>query len=289
MNWFANLLVVSGAGVFGYFAEPSLRLELTGKSPTSPSVPPQPGSPEEAVLSKVNLLGYAHEQLPKELTLKKDLQVTDSASGVTMTIPSGSRVKFARLEEGMVVVTPGAPTIEGKAEVQDTDIREQLLANPPPPIDPNAIAANPANGSAPSMGSTMGGAAPDDAPEPAGDPEGATAMKEDGDGSNPALTPESPPEDAAATAEYSEISADEIVQIMQESLKSNQITEFKFEQVSEWTAGEPEEVDGKKFNTGNVVYKGQTFLGVKPIKAKAYINGGKVIRWVMPNSGTEIK
>lgn len=286
MKLFANLLVVGGAGVFGYFAEPSLRLELTGLSPTAPVPQPQPGNQDEAYLSKVDITRYAPEQLPKEVTLKKDAQVTDTSSGLKLTVPAGNKIKLLRLGAGTLVVGTGAPNIEGEVEIHDTDVREQLISVAPAP--PSATAATdgqPKEGQPGEMaqGGAMAGS------EPAADPAENGSMKEAPatDGSNPALSPEKPAE--APAGEFASMSADDIVKTMQDSLKASEIKEIKFEQVSEWAGGEPEEVEGKKFNTGTISYKAQTILGLKARQGKAYIVGGKVVRWVNPKSGTEIQ
>ena len=76
---------------------------------------------------------------------------------------------------------------------------------------------------------------------------------------------------------------------MQESIRDGQIKEFKFEQVLGWKAGEKETVDGQTFQTGLVSYKAETIFGVKTIQAKALIQNGKVLRWIWPKSGMEIK
>lgn len=277
MKFFANLLVVSGAGVFGYFAEPSLRLELTGLSPTARPPQPEPGNQEEAHLSQVDVTRYAPEQLPKEVTLKKEAQVTDSSSGLKLTVPAGNKVKLIRLGTGTLIVGTGAPNIEGEVEVHDTDVREQLISVVPAPPSAEAGDAMAKNDPA------MGGAAPENGDE--------TAMNDGspGDGSNPALTPDQPTDGAdAAAGEFSAMEADDIVKTMQDSLKAAEVKDIKFDQVSEWAGGEPEEMEGKKYNTGTVSYKAQTILGLKPRQAKAYIAGGKVVRWVNPRSGTDI-
>jgi hypothetical protein len=284
MKFFANLLVVGGAGVFGYFAEPSLRLELTGLSPGAPPQPQQSGSQDEAILSKVDPSVYAPEQLPKEVTLKKEAELTDSSSGLKLPVPAGTKLKLLRLGKGTLVLGTGSPNIEGEVEIQNTDVREQLLSVVPAPPSTVAAGGQPAEGEpAPQDGmaknDSMGGATPDDG---GGDMADAPA-----DGSNPALKPGDAP--AEPVAEFTSMSADEIVQTMQESLKSTTLKDLKFEQVSEWAGGEPEEVEGKKFNTGTISYKAQTILGLKSRKAKAYIVGGKVFRWVNPTSGTEIQ
>lgn len=304
MKAFVWIIVLAVAGVIGYMAEPSLRFGLTGIAPgTGTAKVTANADPRAERLSKIDLSFYSAEQYPKEVTLKKDTPVTDSASGSKLSVPAGAKVKLLRLnDDGMLVISPGMATVEGTVQIHDTDIREQLLDNPPAPVDPT----KPATPGTPAVAATDKPAAP--APDmmakadPAGDsapPEAAAApekppevaaadpsMKEP----NAALAPEAPatPDPAAATA-FAAMPADDIVKAMQESIKSAQIKEFKFEQVSEWTAGGPETVEGKQFNTGMVTYKGQTFLGVKNIQAKAYVNGGKVIRWIMPKSGMEIK
>ncbi|MCW1923434.1 hypothetical protein OKA05_12790 [Luteolibacter arcticus] len=113
---------------------------------------------------------------------------------------------------------------------------------------------------------------PDPAPEPA-----------------PTPTPEPAPEPAPAPVASGTLSADDIVKVMQDSIKEKQVKEFTFEQVLGWKAGEEEEVDGAKYQTGQAAYKAETIFGVKTIQAKALIKDGKVSKWIWPNSGMEIK
>ena len=76
---------------------------------------------------------------------------------------------------------------------------------------------------------------------------------------------------------------------MQDSIRAGQIKEFTFDQVLGWEAGADETVDGGTFKTGTVSYKAETIFGVKTIQAKALIQDGKVLRWIWPKSGMEIK
>ena len=94
-----------------------------------------------------------------------------------------------------------------------------------------------------------------------------------------------PPEPVAPAA----LSAEDIVKLMQESIKAKQVQEFAFEQVLGWKAGEEEEIDGENYQTGEAAYKAETIFGVKTIQAKALISEGKVVKWIWPNSGMEIK
>ena len=56
-----------------------------------------------------------------------------------------------------------------------------------------------------------------------------------------------------------------------------------------WKPEANETVDGVVYQTGSAAYKAETIFGVKTIQAKALIRGGKVVRWIWPKSGMEIK
>lgn len=285
MKFIVNLLVIAAAGFLGYALEPNLRLELTGISHLPPQPKPQPGNQEEQILSKIDVRAYDFDQLPQQVTLKKSAEVTDSASGTKMTIPSGTKVKLVRLGTGTLVISPGIPTVEGEVDVQDTDIREQLSTNPPPAVVAKKPEEKPAD--------AMAGNEPADAmtgEKPPGEtPANEPGMDGPAPGSNPALKPVEGEPAPAAPAEFAPLAQDEIVKIMQDSIRGGQVTSFKIEDVSEWTAGEPEELNGVKFNVGMVTYTGTTFMGKSQLRGKAYISGGKVHNWINPKSGTDLK
>lgn len=273
MNWFAHLLVVTGAGVAGYFVEPSLRQELTGMGAKS--------TPISSELLKIDLASISPEQLPSHVVLKKAVQVTDSTSGLKLTIPAASRVKLLRIENGLAVVSPGAEGMEGTIQPNDTNLREQLsstVSPPPSPAQPTEETGDPFP--------------PNDSPAPAPvaieEPVAPIAEPEIS-ATPPEPAPEPNPEPAPEPEAPAELTPDDIVKLMQESIKSAQIKSFTYDQVTEWAAAEPETIDGKEFKTGLVSYQGDTFLGVKSIQAKAYIADGKVVRWIMPKSGKELE
>ena len=82
----------------------------------------------------------------------------------------------------------------------------------------------------------------------------------------------------------------DVVGVMQASIKGGEIKEFSFDQVLEWQATDgPEKFDGETYQTGIAAYKAETVFGVKTIQAKALIKDGKVVRWLWPKSGMEIK
>ncbi|WP_193214705.1 hypothetical protein [Luteolibacter marinus] len=137
---------------------------------------------------------------------------------------------------------------------------------PPEPAEPPAVVQ----------------ADPEPEPEPVAEPP-PVAQNEPEEMKEPEPEPEPMPEPAAS------LGPEEIVKAMQESIKAKQVKEFAFEQVLGWKAGEEEDVDGEKYQTGLASYKAETIFGVKTIQAKALISGGKVVKWIWPNSGMEIK
>jgi hypothetical protein len=127
---------------------------------------------------------------------------------------------------------------------------------------------------------------PEPTPEPEPDPAPAVADNGGEKMEDPKPDPTPIPEPAPTGAV---LGSEEIVKVMQESIKAAQVKEFTFEQVLAWKAGEEEEVDGVKYQIGNAAYKAETIFGVKTIQAKALIKEGKVTKWIWPNSGMEIK
>lgn len=114
-----------------------------------------------------------------------------------------------------------------------------------------------------------------------------------------AATPEPMPEVAveepveteapAAIDENKVLTDEEIVAVMQASVKAGEIKEFTFDQVSEWTATDERESGGESFQSGLASYRAETIFGVKNIQAQALIAKGKVVKWIWPKSGMEIK
>jgi hypothetical protein len=229
---------------------------------------------------QIDLESLKPEQLPEMVRIGTGLQVADSATGITMNIPAGNNVKLVSIDGANAIVSQGG-TYVGRIPVMDTDLLQRLSEMPrggaPAPVTPEPTApATPAETpSQPAMPE------PPPVPEPAPQPEVATT---DPAPMQPETADPAPPAEPAAPA-----GPVDVVQTMQESVKSGQIKEFKFDQVTEWKAGEAETFEGESYETGTALYKAVTFLGEKSIEAKAFIKGGKVQRWIWPRSGMEIK
>lgn len=272
MKQFLVLLSMAGAGVLGYLAEPSLRFQLTGVAPGAKGSQAVRKLPDGS--SQINLASLTPEQLPLLVLLKTDVKVVDATSGITMLIQAGNRVKLISIDGSAALISPGEASARGTVSVFDTDLMEQLIANPPAPPAPAVPTATPTGGESEEPKTAP---APPPMPEPAPIPTSAP----DGTPSEPSAEPTAAP--AAETGVAN------VVPLMQASIQGKQITEFTFDQVLEWVAGPDEVVDGETYQTGIASYKAETIFGVKTIQAKALIKGGKVQRWIWPKSGMDIK
>lgn len=290
MNWVKGLIFAVLAGVAGYFLEPAVRPvvatlfndieepakpEVVEEKPVEEVSQPEVVEEETAEVAEVEVpeeepempvetaeewpeipawvAGLTPEQLPEKVTIKKELSFAIEGAEQPMVLPSGAPVTPLRVEGEELVVSPFAGPMEGRIAVMATDLVERLGNQPPPEPEPEeSVAEEPAED-----GSEVAEPTEEMAEEPAGS-------------------------DAPAGEEG-------IVAAMQQSLKDGEISEFTFDQVVEWTAGEPEERDGETYDTGKAAYKAETIFGVKTIQAQALIKDGKVVKWIWPNSGMEIK
>lgn len=200
------ILVVAGAGILGYLAEPSLRSKLTGSLPNRPKASAVPQT----------------EAIPEA-----PVQLEPEPSQEPAPVPPQD------------VAPPAEATPEAMPAEAVTETPAQLEPEPSPPPAESAPPTEPA----PLTESV-------DAPAPA-----------DSD----------------------------VVQVMQASIDTGQIKEFTKAQVLSWTTSTDEIADGETYQIGLVAYKAETIFGIKTIQAKAMIQSGKVVRWIWPKSGMEIK
>lgn len=264
-----GLIAIAVAGVAGYLLEPAVRPSLIpvqrpdvpeepeagdpagdGGEPAPPDPAPQANPPAPAAPAWVATL--RPDQFPEKVTLRRSVEFSAPGAAQALVMEAGTQATPVRVEGNDLVVSlvPGGP-IEGRVGVMETDLIESL-GNQPPVVDPPA--------------------------PPVPDPVDPPVVMED---------PEE--EDSPAPAPAASLDAEAIVKLMQESIKAGSISEFTFDQVLGWKAGEDEERDGVTYQTGLVAYKAETIFGVKNIQAQALIEGGKIVRWIWPKSGMEIK
>ena len=278
MNWFTLLFGIAAAGVAGYVLEPSLRERLTGEKPAARVIVVQDPVNNQPV-PDIDLSTIRPEQLPDKVLVKVAVELTDPADTTsTLQIAAGGRAKGLRIE-GMDLVI-GKGTFEGRVAIQNTDLIDQLSLNPPKPVVPEPEPAPVPEPTPPPVPAPTPEPVPAPAPAPIPEPEPLPR----GESEPEPVKPEPAPPAAPAT-----LGDADIVKIMQESYRSGLIKEFVVDKALGWKATGEEKVDGETYLTGLVDYSAETIFGVKSVQAKALIKDGKVVKWISPKSGMEIK
>lgn len=269
-----NLIGIAAAAALGFYAEPDLRVSLTGLKPSSNQlvlnqsllVRPADGS------APIPLSSLRPDQLPATVTLQIAVSANNPATGESITLPAGGAAKLVRVDGINLVVSPVGQAFFGSVPYNQTDLLTKLaqmpaLTAPPTPSTPTPQAEPPSPPVSPLNPST---------PDPL-----ETLANEKA----PEVTPTPPP--TAPTASSAPNEAD-IVAIMKESIQNVQITEFKFADVLEWKAAPAEDLDGATYQIGLASYRAETIFGVKTFQAKALIKDGKVNRWIGKKSGQDL-
>ncbi len=287
MKLLINVLGLAAASYLGYLLEPSLRLSLTGHAPSNVEI----GRNKKVILQmpgdvqEIDLASLTPDQLPAKVLLKSDVKVTDVASGMNMLMPAGNRAKLVRIEGANAVVSPGEGPFYGLVPVTETDLFQQLAANPhstrttvEAPVAPTT-----ADPFAPTPGDSEESTK---TPDPLAVSQSTAEPTPEG---TPAPAPEATPDSSDDSAAPAAGGEEGVVQAMQASITAGQVKEFTFDQVLEWKADADETVEGETYQIGLLSYKAETIFGTKTIQAKALLKGGKVLRWIWPKSGMEIK
>ena len=279
------LIGIAAAGVLGYSFEPSMRYSLTGKergsvfNSDSKTVTLDDKKGEAKEVRKIDLAKFPKERLPQKVTLKGDVAFSNKETEVTMKVSAGSKVNLVKVDGSNVVISPGVGDLEGRVPVAATNLMELLQAMPEGPV-----------ATEPSAGDQT---APETAPQTAPKTEpmaGAETTAEPETSAEPKTMEEPAPEPKPAPEPDVPAGPTDVVAVMKASIEAGDISEFSFDQVTDWEAVDEEEsFDGESYKVGLLTYKAETFVGVRTIQAKALVKGNKVARWLWPKSGMEIK
>ena len=232
----------------------------------------------------VTLSGIKDEEIPEKVTLKKRVKV-EAEGQESMYLEAGSKVLVKGREGNNLIIAAMAGPLEGMTKMTSTDLVEQVAKGRVMQIAGGTPA--PQNPPQPEPAPPKPEPQPQPAPEPPAVAQNDPPMENQPE---PAPEPQPEPEPAPdAPTPGAPLSPEQVVSAMQESVKSGQIKEFKYEQVEAWKASEDEEVDGESYQVGLAAYKAETIFGVKTVQAKALIQGGKVVKWVYAKTGMEIR
>jgi hypothetical protein len=205
-------------------------------------------------LPNVDLATLRPDQLPREVTIFTTIPAKDQSTGIIINIPAGSKLQPTKITPPNVQLLVKDTKYQIVLPIDKTDLIQQLSLMPLNTAPPEAPAE----------------------PEPV--PE--------------SIAPEPPPAEPASitvptpTAPTGPVDP---LKLMRDSLQNNQIKEFSIGQVTTWSAGAEETIDGETFATGIVSYEAPTILGQKTMQAKALIKNGNIQKWINAKSGIEIK
>lgn len=252
--------------------------------PSEPTPVPTPTVTPETDSLQVDLSKITPADFPAKVTLKIAYTIEDAASGVTMQLKSGAKVKPLRLEGDQLVFQPVGLPIEGKTEVANTDFK--ILAVPLMLKRlQDAVGSNDAL-----EGEMDTDPAPEDKTELETDPQVKTEP-EVAPEPDVVPVPDTEPEVApqADGADGGDLDAASVVTLMKASVADGKVSEFNAEQVVSWKAGKVLEFDGKTYQTGLVVFKAETILGTQEHDAIALIENGAIVKWMWAKTKLEMR
>ncbi|MFN6018334.1 MAG: hypothetical protein ACK49N_12235 [Verrucomicrobiota bacterium] len=205
-------------------------------------------------LPNVDLATLRPDQLPKEVTIFSTIPVKDQSTGIIINLPANSKLQPVKITPPNVQLLVKGTKYKIVLPIDKTDLIEQLSLMPLDTAPPPAPAE------------------PEPEPEPA--------------------APEPPPAEPtpiAAPTPTAPIGPVDPVKLMRETLQKKPIKEFSIGQVTTWSPGPEETIDGETFATGVISYEATTILGQKTMQAKALIKNGSIQKWTHAKSGIEIK
>ena len=292
MKFLYPLLVFLGFSLAGYLFYPSVSGVHAAPGSTSGTLP------NRAATSGAELADIPAADFPDKVTLKIAVVVYSKDRQTSFELPAGQMVTPVRIEQGMLVVQPGTSPLEGEVAVTATDFLEKVAAK---------------RAATPALATPVGEAAAVVDPAPVVDPVVEAAPAVEPVAAEPvAVEPavvepavvepavvepavvepavvESAVVEPAASGAGVGVDATVLVALMKASVAAGAVTEFKAADVSSWEATAEEVIDGQTYQTGLAVYETNGPFGVSTVRAKALIQGGKVIRWIGAKSGLELK
>ena len=203
-------------------------------------------------LRGINLASLRADQLPKEVTIFITRPYKHSNGNLEITILPGSKHAPVKISPPNVHLRVEGTKYQFVLPIDKTDLIQQLSQMPL-----------------------------DSAPDPTNtDP---ALPKPQSPSAQPTASP-TPAPTAPSTA-----TSTDAVMLMRDTLRNSPLKEFSISQITTWSAGPQETIDGESFATGIISYEAKTILGQKSMQAKALIKNGSIKKWIHAKSGIEIK
>jgi hypothetical protein len=240
-------------------------------------------SPMGTVTETVDLNNLTPEDYPAKIELTKPLTLTNEEGGDPLPLDAGSPVNPLSLSGTTLTVTsPLAKHLTAKVSVSHTDFVKSVANTR---MDRRLSAASEKNEE--QQSEEPGKPEPD--PKQTTEPEVAHDDSDDGmEAAEP--EPEEEPEPEPKEPEgATNLSEEQIIAKMKESLQSGNVKELSFDTVQEWQKLEDESFDGQDFQVGLAIYEEMTILGKKTLQAKALFRDGELTKWIHAKTGMQIR
>ena len=237
---------------------------------------------------KINLAEYRDDKLPETVKIEKRTSIPTVSGEGKVNLEKGDIVTLLNREGESLIVEKADANGKGTVAPTDTDLFQQLAKGVY-----DREAGNGGGGGAAAVAQTKPEPKlmPKPEPEPRKpDPDPVAKVEPEAMEPKPMAKPEPKVvERTPIPVSNGKLSDEEIIALMQESIKGGAVKEFKFEQVKAWKATGDETIDGTDYQTGLAAYDAATIFGVRAVQAKALIKDGKIERWVYAKSGMEIQ
>ncbi len=223
---------------------------------------------------RINLRDMKKEDMPASVELKKETEATLPDGSATMKFPIGKKLRPVRFEGNTVTLEDPEKKFLAEIPVTDSDFVEKALDNMVSRVQTTIgadveLIEKETNKSEQTVSKA---------------PEKSATEKE----ASPTESSSDP--DLSIKLPEGTLTDEQIIIAMKQFVKKEKVTEFKFEQISDWKAGAEEEIDGEKVQTGTITVSVESVFGSAEEKtAKAIIKNGRVTKMIWPKSGFEIE
>ena len=230
------------------------------------------------------------EDLPKEIRLKHPVVLSNAEGGMTIRLEERATATVLGYAAGIIEISDKTGKFTGKVPFGKTDFMGGVAKNRLNAmlgIDPEAdkrkrqeeIEREAAERQAriESMKNQMAGGNNGNS---GGSMGGGNAVVE--------TKPEPEPEKEDKGPLEKELGEEELITVMQESIKKRMVSEFSFDGVLKWEPGDKETINDLEYQTGFATYEKETIFGKQPVIAKALVRNGKLNKWVYAKTGLDI-
>lgn len=103
----------------------------------------------------------------------------------------------------------------------------------------------------------------------------------------PVVTEETPEAPVPVVAD--KLTDAEFINALKGSVKAGDVSEFNFAAVVDWKRMDEQSIDGGIYEVGMATYNASTIFGEQQLQAKALVKDGKVVKWLWPETNTEMR